>query len=54
MFTQASEDARAYLEAAFRTAIIFDQLAAFSGGDKATSPDELISSAGMAIWASAW
>ena len=52
VFVQASEDARAYLEAAFPTAIIFDQLAAFSGGDKATSPDELISSAGMAIWAS--
>ena len=52
VFVQAREDARACLEAAFPSAIIFDQLAAFSGGNQATALDELISSAGMVIWSS--
>ena len=52
VFGQASEDARVCLEAAFPSAIIFDQLAAFSGGGENIIFDELNSSAGLPIWAS--
>ena len=51
VFSQVSEAARTCLEAAFPTAVIFDQLSTFSGDDKDVVFEELLSSSGLPIWA---
>ena len=43
--------ARSCLQAAFPSAIIFDQLSSFSGEDEDVVFQELLSSGGLPIWA---